>query len=431
MRIVVHDYSGHPFQVQLSRAMAARGHEVLHQHFAGFQTPKGALKRRENDPANFDVEALDLNEPFAKTRLIKRVRQEVAYGRRALTAARAFRPDVFVASNIPLDPLGMLQRGLQADGCRFVLWWQDIYSVAMGKLLPRRLPVAGHAVAARYRRLEQRVCREADAVVGITDDFLEVLDDWNIERAKAVTIENWAPLDEIRPTTADNAWARENGLAGRPVLLYAGTLGLKHNPELLWRAAERLAAEPELEKARVVVVSEGVGAEYLQARLAERPEVPLTVLPFQPYERFSEVLASAQVVAAVLEPEAGVFSVPSKILSYLSAGRAILLAAPGENLASRTVRRVGAGEVVAPDDPDGFAERVRALLRDGERCRAMAERGRTHAGHAFDIDRIADRFERVCTAAPTAAATRRPPVSAPIGGLPDALVLEETRDAHR
>ncbi len=28
MKILVHDYAGHPFQVQLSRALAQRGHQV-------------------------------------------------------------------------------------------------------------------------------------------------------------------------------------------------------------------------------------------------------------------------------------------------------------------------------------------------------------------------------------------------------------------
>ena len=43
LRIAVHDYSGHPFQVQLSRALAERGHEVLHLYSTRFQTPRGPL----------------------------------------------------------------------------------------------------------------------------------------------------------------------------------------------------------------------------------------------------------------------------------------------------------------------------------------------------------------------------------------------------
>lgn len=418
MRVIVHDYSGHPFQVQLSRELAARGHRVLHQHFKGFQTPKGALLRAPGDPDGFDVQALDLPEPFAKSHFVKRAQQERAYGHLALAAARAFAPDLFISSNMPLDPLGILQRGLQADGCRFVLWWQDIYSAAMGKILPRKLPVVGHLVAERYRRLERRVCQEADAVVCITDDFVDVLRAWGVDTAKASTIENWAPLEEIRPLAQDNAWAREHGLVGRPVLLYAGTLGLKHNPALLWRAAERLAATPALHDACVVVVSEGIGADWLRARAAERPDVPLRLLPFQPYARFSEVLSSATVVSAVLEPEAGVFSVPSKVLSYLAAGRAVLLAAPQENLASRTLLRIGAGEVVAPDSLEAFADAAVALLGDPDRCAVLGTRGRDHASRAFDIRRIADRFETLFSPK-----TASEPAS---DGMSSFTILEET-----
>lgn len=393
MRLLIHDYSGHPFQVQLSRELARRGHDVLHQHFGGFQTPKGALARRADDPPTFAVEPLDLDEPFAKHSFVKRALQESRYGRKALAAARRYRPDVFVSSNMPLDPLGVLQRGLKADGCRFVLWWQDIYSEAMRKILPKKLPVVGGLIAERYRRLERRVASEAARVVCITDDFLAVLDQWGVDRRKAVTIENWAPLDEIGPLTGSNGWAGEQGFDGRPVLLYAGTLGLKHNPLLLWQAAVALRDAPGLERARVVVISEGIGADWLRQRLDSEPDVPMTLLPFQPYDRFSEVLATASVVAAILEPEAGVFSVPSKVLSYLAAGRPILLAAPAENLASRTVVREDAGEVVPADDPGAFAARAVALLRDPARGAAMGANGRAHALHAFDVAAIADRFE--------------------------------------
>jgi glycosyltransferase involved in cell wall biosynthesis len=395
MRLVIHDYSGYAFPVELSRELARRGHEVLHHYFSDFQAPKGPLLPRPDDPPGFAVAGLDIGEPFAKHSLIKRQLQERRFGATALRAARAFRPDVFVASNMPLDPLGILQAGLQADGCRFVLWWQDIYSVAMGKLLPRRLPVAGHLVAAHYRRLERRVCRQADAIVCITDDFLPILDDWQVPRTKATTIENWAPLHEIRPVSGANAWAAAHDLLDRPVLLYAGTLGLKHDPGLLWQAALHLAATPGMQHARVVVVSEGLGADWLRARLAERPDAPLVVLPFQPHERFNEVLATATVVTAVLEPAAGVFSVPSKVLSYLAAGKPILLAAPAENLASRTVVRVGAGAVVDPGDATAFARTAAAMLQHPADLVEMGARGRRHAESAFDIQRIADRFEHL------------------------------------
>ena len=52
MKILVHDYAGHPFQVQLSRELASRGHTVRHAYAGGLQTPRGELQKRESDPDN-------------------------------------------------------------------------------------------------------------------------------------------------------------------------------------------------------------------------------------------------------------------------------------------------------------------------------------------------------------------------------------------
>ena len=54
----------------------------------------------------------------------------------------------------------------------------------------------------------------------------------------------------------------------------------------------------------------------------------LRCLGFQPFEVLPDVLGSADVLVAILEPDAGVFSVPSKVLSYFCAGRPVLLAVP-------------------------------------------------------------------------------------------------------
>src|SRR5450631_3453912 len=48
-RILLNDYCGHPFQVELSRELARRGHEVLHVYSADDQTPKGDLLPHRTD----------------------------------------------------------------------------------------------------------------------------------------------------------------------------------------------------------------------------------------------------------------------------------------------------------------------------------------------------------------------------------------------
>ena len=395
MRVVVHDYSGHPFQVQLSRELARRGHEVLHLHFAGFQTPKAALVRRADDPPTFAVEAIDLDRPFAKYRLLQRLLQERQLGGILAKRIRGFDPDVVISSNAPLDIQVGAYHASRAAGAAFIFWLQDVYSDAITRHLRRKLPGLGQLVALRFVALERSLLQKADGVVAITDDFRPRLQQWNLKPDRVVTIENWAPLDDIAPRPKDNPWAREHGLHDRPVILYSGTLGLKHNPALLLELAKRLQAEePE---ARLVVVSEGLGADWLSER--GRGLEPLVQLPFQPFDRLADVIGTADIVVAILEPDAGVFSVPSKVLSYLAAGRPIIGALPVENLAARLITKNGAGIVVSPLDPDALAVACIDLLpRDDDR-REMGRSARAYAESAFDIGQIADRFEAVMLAA--------------------------------
>jgi glycosyltransferase involved in cell wall biosynthesis len=116
----------------------------------------------------------------------------------------------------------------------------------------------------------------------------------------------------------------------------------------------------------------------------------------QPIERLREVLATADVAVSVIEPDAGTFSVPSKVQSYLCAGRAVLLAAPAANLAARVVRAQGAGVVVAPE---GFVAAAQRLQADVAARIAMGARGRAYAERTYDVERVADRFEEVLEAA--------------------------------
>jgi len=134
-------------------------------------------------------------------------------------------------------------------------------------------------------------------------------------------------------------------------------------------------------------VSEGLGADWLKAQNA-----PALILPFQPHDQFASVLASADVLVAILESDAGVFSVPSKILAYHCAGRAMLCAFPLDNLSARIVRDHGSGLVVAPDDQAGLLAAADQLC-DPARRDAMAAKALDYASRTFDIEDIGARFE--------------------------------------
>jgi glycosyltransferase involved in cell wall biosynthesis len=392
-RILINDYCGHPFQVELSRELARRGHEVLHVYSADDQTPKGDLTPRPGDPRTFEVEGVSIGAPLQKYgNLARRRRQERAYGRLMCRRIESFKPDIVVGSNNPLEAQNQIGGYCRTRSIPFVYWLQDVHSDAIRGFLNSKSAAAGMLLGSWYERMEKRLLRNASHVIAIADNFMPRLTSWQVPKSRISIVENWAPKNQIRVGTRDNSWRRAQGFSSQRIVLYTGTIGLKHNPDLLLAAAQSLT---DMADVRLVVVSGGKYADYLGIEGQRRGLSNLKVLPFQPFETYGDVLASADVLVAMIEPDAAEFSVPSKVLSYLCSGRPIVLSASKHNLAARTIERAGAGAVVDPRDPDAFVEAVRSFLSHDEVREQAGARGREYADTTFDVARIADRFEPV------------------------------------
>jgi colanic acid biosynthesis glycosyl transferase WcaI len=119
------------------------------------------------------------------------------------------------------------------------------------------------------------------------------------------------------------------------------------------------------------------------------------VHPWVPFADLPRMLSGADVFVAMIEEEAGVYSVPSKILTYLTVGRPILASVPAENLAARLISHHDAGRVMPPSEREGFLQAAVDLAQSEIRRRAMGNNGRAYAERAFDITAIADHFERI------------------------------------
>jgi glycosyltransferase involved in cell wall biosynthesis len=388
-RIVVHDYSGHPGQAQLSRALARRGYEVTHQHCPSYTTGRGSLQHETGDPATLTFEPVEMDGTFAKYSALTRFRQELRYGRDAARAIAAKDPAVAVISNVPLLAHSVLARRLARRGIPMVFWHQDIYSEAIGVAARRRIPVFGGLLANLADRVERRIARRSVAVVAISPTFLERLSEWGVAD-KTTIVPNWAPIDELPVHRADNPWRQAAGLSDNLVVLYSGTLGLKHDPSILAELAAGLRGSHP--GARVVVVSEGKGRDWLEAHKAQEAAENLVLLDFQPYGDLPEMMASADLLVAILEPDASKFSVPSKVLTYLCSSRAVLGVLPPDNSVAEILSTEEAGVVVDPSDRALVVKQAAALLDDPNRRHAMGRSGRAYAERTFSPETAADQF---------------------------------------
>lgn len=394
MRILVHDYAGHAFPIQLSRALAVRGHIVVHCYAANLLTPRGDLAARPNDPPTITFREVPMSPHYRtnKYRFIKRLAYEREYGRHLSRLVEEVRPDVVLSGQTPSEPQYLMVRATRKLGIPMVMWVQDFYSLAVAKLAAKKLPVLGILAGAWYRELDRRCFAASAAIVAITEDFRLPLAKFGVPPERITVIPNWTSLEDMPLRSRRNAWTDRHGLQGKFVFLYSGTLAMKHNPELLLKLARQFRDDA---LAQVVVVSEGPGMDWLLATQSKERLTNLTLLPFEPYHAMPDVLASAEVLVTILDKEAGLFSVPSKTMTYLAAGRAILGAMPAENLASRVIGRAESGICVEPNDHSGFLAAA-MRLRSGDQVRKeMGVAARRYAEDNFDIDQITTRFEAV------------------------------------
>ncbi|MCC7086423.1 MAG: glycosyltransferase family 4 protein [Pirellulales bacterium] len=392
MRVIVHDYAGHPFQVQLSRELAARGHHVLHLYCEATHTPRGTLTRCPGDSPTFDVAGIGLSETIPKTNFFRRFKLESEYAGKLCSVCEQFQPEVILSANTPSIPQYRLARWCQRRDVRLVSWIQDIYGLAAYRLLSKKLPIVGHAVGQYFISLDKWSARHSTALVVISDDFRKVFNQWGIESSKIQVVHNWAPLEEMPPRPRENDWSRSQSLGAGLRFIYAGTLAMKHNPALLLELARTLA-QPA--RGELIVVSEGAGVEWLATQAAEQRLTSLRRLGFQPFSALPDVLGSADVLVAILEADAGVFSVPSKVLSYFCAGRPVLLAVPKENLAAKIVMESHAGLVVEPSDVAGFRAAAKRFIESPQLREQSGQSARRYAETHFDIHRIGKQFEAI------------------------------------
>jgi glycosyltransferase involved in cell wall biosynthesis len=392
MRLLIHDFAGHPFQVQLSRELASWGHHVSHVYPIGLDGPKGRLKRSELDSERLDIRGVPLSGTFRKYSPVRRFLAHRQYARdikRMISCAAACGEpfNAVLSGNTPIDVQAELLRHCCRNGVGFVHWVQDVYCRAIEFFLRRKFgPFAG-PLSYPFVRLERTVASSSDAAIVIAPAFAEILAGWRVPEEKISVIENWAPLDEIRPLPRANEWSARHGLGEKTVFLYSGTLGMKHRPDLLYHLAQSLDKSCIL-----VVITEGIGRDYLEKM---PPLKTLKLLDFQPYDQVPLVLASADVLLATLESDAGQFAVPSKVLTYLCAGRPLLLAAPEINLAATIIERSCSGFVADPDRPEEFVAAAMRLAADTGLRSSLAANARRYAEREFEITRLAQRFEAI------------------------------------
>jgi glycosyltransferase involved in cell wall biosynthesis len=300
----------------------------------------------------------------------KRALYEISFGAHVLTQRLPWRPDVVLAIVPSLLGAAAACRLAQRHSVPLSLWLQDL----MGKAAAQSGMAGGSFAANIVTEVERRLLRQAKSIAVISDAFQAHVEAMGIEPHRIIQIPNWT---QISPPNGDRARMRcERGWTDDlTVVMHSGNMGLKQDLDNVVEAAR--LAELQASKVRFVLMGEG----SQRNRLVElgKGMSTLEIIPPIASDRYADTLAAADLLLVNERPGVLDMSLPSKLTSYMLAGRPIVAAVDKAGSTARQIRVSGSGILVEPANPQALLQAVTALALDTRTAAALAAHGPAYA----------------------------------------------------
>lgn len=212
------------------------------------------------------------------------------------------------------------------------------------------------------------------------------------DRERVHVIYNWVDSDRTRPGNKDNSFAKHQGIGGRFVVSYAGTMGWAQDMETIITAASHLRDHPNL---LFLLVGDGVEKEKAKIRSQELGLTNILWLPMQPWSVYPEVLAASDISMINLHPELRTPVVPSKLLNIMAAARPVIASLPIESDARGIITEAGCGICVDAGDGEALADAIRKISSDRALASQMGQHGRAYVESHFSREVCTGQLETV------------------------------------
>jgi colanic acid biosynthesis glycosyl transferase WcaI len=280
--------------------------------------------------------------------------------------------------------------------------------VALGLCRLRRVPLAVHVqdlqvdAAAGLRmvrsrwllralgRAERWVYKGAALVTALDGAMRTAIVDKGIPPERVHVFPNWVDRWPEPDAPGAAAFRTEHGLENLFLVVYSGSMGVKHGLRLVLDIAA-LADDPTV---RFVLIGDGAERKELEREARSRGLQNVTFLPLQPVERMPAVLTATDVAVIPQRPEVRDQVVPSKLLRLLAGGVPILAPSHPDSGLAKVLLASGGGEVGGAGDAPGAWRALVGLKRSAERRREMGQRGRAYAARVFGRDAVLSAYLR-------------------------------------
>ena len=253
----------------------------------------------------------------------------------------------------------------RAMGVKFTLIVQDVMPDAAVELGMLRNPV----MIGISRWLARSVYSTADEIFTLSEGMKERIARLCDDPSRITIVPNTIDADELAPPPIEeNEFRRRFVPEGVFAVLHTGNMGQKQDLDLLLNAADALRDDPSVQ---FYVFGDGADRERF---LRRRGELGLTNVHHHPLQErwlLPHMLAGADLVLISQLPEVTDLVVPSKLLTAMGAGAAIVAACHPKSEVARMIEESNGGVVIAASQSDAL---VNAIARFSEHLRDVAAR---------------------------------------------------------
>ena len=225
----------------------------------------------------------------------------------------------------------------------------------------------------------------ADGVNGVTEAIVATLrGPKGVPATKVHFVPNGVDLETYQPMEPDAALARELGVEGRKLFLFAGTYAMGTGLELYGEVAGLLRDDPSI---LLYLVGAGPLGPSLRASAQAQGLTNLIVAEAVPPQQVARLYALATAgLASLRKIRFYEGARPTKLLPAMACGKPVIFAGAGE--AAQLITDHGAGLVVPPEDAAAFAEAIRTLAYQPDLARRMGASGRRFVAGELSWSRI-------------------------------------------
>lgn len=381
MKIVIHDYSCHPFTLEVASYFAKKGHLV--NYLFSKQINLTGTYYKEHKHKNLKFTPIIEKKKIKKFNLISRRFIEIEHGNISWKVIKNFQPQLIFFANLPIDPLYFLIKECKKSNFKTVFWVQDIYHLAIKNYF-KKIPLIGRLIYKHYQLIEKKCSILSDKNIFISSTFKKF---FPINKFKNYTINNWIPLDVIKNYRADCAVEKKLKIESKFTFMYTGTISLKHQYENLILLAISFPDK------NIIILSEGKFAEILKK--SSKYLKNLRVYPLVSYQELPKYLFYANVTLVNLKDEAADLCVPSKILTYCALSKPILASVPKNSPVNIMILNNNIGLTSIPTDNVSYLDNARLLSENKKLRNKFSHNALKFAKEKFNINFVYKKFDEI------------------------------------